>query len=300
MECAMADEGESPIEYRVYTKDFDRAVFARDIDSALGRLTAAQNAALDEAWSLFQNGLGAWKTKVQLHALETGQTIRRSTTDDERNDTVVSILVDQSGSMRGQAMLLAAASVEIAQDFLRHLGCKVEVLGFTTVSWRGGHARKRWLWRLKRRRPGRLCELLHIIYRSADDGRASAGGWDFRAMLRPDLPKENVDGEALEWAAQRLRSRSERRKMLVVISDGVPADDATLAANGLDYLEQHLRAVISSIALADDIELGSVGIGFDVGRYYAHSLVVQTPDDLGGELIDFLGNMLRRSVASNR
>jgi cobaltochelatase CobT len=199
----VADEGRGgDVHYRVYTKDFDRVVAAEDIDSALGRLTAVQNAALDEAWELFQNGLPGWKTKVQLHALEAAQAVRRSTTDDERNDTVVSILVDQSGSMRGSAMVLAAASADIAQDFLRHLGCKVEVLGFTTVSWRGGRPRRRWRWRLKPRHPGRLCELLHIIYRSADDERASAGGWNFRAMLRPDLPKENVDGEALEWAVQ--------------------------------------------------------------------------------------------------
>ena len=218
----MADRGGDQVEYRVYTKAFDRTVSAEDIDSALGCLTAAQNAALDEAWALFQNGLVGWKTKVQLHALAAAEAVRRSTTDAERNDTVVSILVDQSGSMRGQKMLLAAASADIAQDFLRHLGCKVEVLGFTTASWRGGRARKRWLWRLRPRQPGRLCELLHIIYRSADDERSSEGGWNFRAMLRSDLPKENIDGEALEWAAQRLRSCPERRKILVVLSDGAP------------------------------------------------------------------------------
>jgi cobaltochelatase CobT len=296
----VTDLGGDQGEYRVYTKAFDRTLSAQDIDSALGPLTTAQNAALDEAWAVFQHGLVGWKTKLQLHALETSETVRRSTTDADRSDTVVSILVDQSGSMRGQAMLLAAAASDIAQDFLRHLGCKVEVLGFTTVSWRGGRPRKRWLWRLRPRHPGRLCELLHIIYRSADDERASGAGWSFRAMLRPDLPKENVDGEALEWAAQRLRTRPERRKILIVLSDGAPVDDATLAANGLNYLEQHLRAVISSITSAGDIEIGSVGIDFDVSKYYANSSVVETPDSLGSELIDFLARLLTRSISSNR
>ena len=118
-------------------------------------------------------------------------------------------------------------------------------------------------------------------------------------MLRPDLPKENVDGEALEWAAQRLRSRPERRKILVVLSDGAPVDDATLAANGPHYLEQHLRRVIGSIVSVGDIEIGSVGIGFDVSKYYPNSSVVDTPDSLGIKLIDFLGGMIRRSVSSN-
>jgi cobaltochelatase CobT len=293
---AVADRGEESLDYRAYTKAFDRVVAADALDSVLGYLTATQAAALDEAWGLFQNGLTGWKTKVHLEALDAAQQLRRSTTDDERADTVISILIDQSGSMRGQTMLLAAAAADIAQDFLRHIGCKVEVLGFTTTSWRGGRPRKRWHWRLKPRRPGRLCELLHIIYRSADDERASTASWNFRAMLRPDLPKENVDGEALEWAADRLKSRPERKKILVVLSDGAPVDDATLTANGQNYLERHLRAVISSLMSAGEIELGAIGIGFEVSRYYANSSVVQTAEDLGKELITFLAGMLSHGI----
>lgn len=212
-----------------------------------------------------------------------------------RQVAVVALLLDQSGSMRGQSMLLAAAA-DVSQDFLAHLGCRVEILGFTTVSWHGGRARRRWAWRFKPRLPGRLCELLHIIYRNADDQKASTGSWSFRSMLRPDLPKENVDSEALEWAAARLRARPEGRKIIVVVSDGAPVDDATLLANDPEFLDRHLRAVIRGIAEAGDIELAAVGIGFDVSRYYARSAVIQTAEDLGTALIGVLREtLIRRS-----
>jgi cobaltochelatase CobT len=203
-------------------------------------------------------------------------------------DTAVSILVDQSGSMRGQSMLLAAASCDIAQDFLAHLGIAVEVLGFTTVRWRGGRSRERWTRSGRPPAPGRLCDLLHIIYRHAGDARASTGSWAFRTMLRPDLPKENVDGEAVSWAVSRLRSRPQTRKLLVVLSDGAPVDDSTLAANDFGYLDRHLREVVHAIEDAGDVRMVSVGIGFDPSRYYAASSVVTTSEDLGKSLIGAL------------
>lgn len=281
--------------YKIYTRAFDRVVKAEDLGEVLGPLSPAQTAVLDEAWAEFQNGLAGWKTKVHVAALEAADRVRAKLSAQERADTVVSILVDQSGSMRGQAMLLAAAAADVGHNFLIHLSCRVEVLGFTTASWRGGPPRRRWLWRLMYpRRPGRICELLHIIYADAEDQRAGTGNWNYRAMLRPDLPKENVDGEALEWAAARLRARPERRKILVVLSDGAPVDDATLAANGADYLDRHLRLVVDAIEQSGDIELVAIGIGFDVGRYYTNSKVVQTPKDLGaalvGQLEETLGN----------
>jgi len=284
-------------DYRVYTRDFDRVVAGERLGEVLGPLSPSQTAALDEAWEAFQSGLAGWKTNLHMAALEAAERLR-SVTPERRADTVVTLLVDQSGSMRGQAMLMAAAAVDVARNFLAHLGCRVEVLGFTTVSWHGGRARRRWVWRWRRpRQPGRLCELLHIVYAHADDRRAGAGRSNFRAMLRPDLPKENVDGEALEWAAGRLRARPEPRKILVVLSDGAPVDDATLGANGASYLDRHLRAVIQTIEVAGDIQLAAIGIGFDVGRYYARASLIRTPGDLGGELIGVLEGVLGGEAA---
>lgn len=290
---ALVGQGLREDDYKVYTRDFDMVVKAEHLDKILGPLPPKARAALDEAWNEFQSGLASWKTKLHVSALEAADRLRDPNPDHLR-DSVVTLLVDQSGSMRGQAMLMAAASVDVARNFLAHLGCRVEVLGFTTASWRGGRARRRWLTRLRwPRRPGRLCELLHIVYADAEDCRASTGNWNFRAMLRPDLPKENVDGEALEWAANRLGARAEPRKILIVLSDGAPVDDATLAANGLDYLDRHLRAVIQSIESTKSIELAAIGIGFDVSRYYARACIVQSPSDLGGALIRLLEDVLR-------
>ncbi len=200
-------------------------------------------------------------------------------------DTTVTSLVDQSGSMRGQSMLLAAASCDVAQDYIAHLGIRVEILGFTTVRWQGGKSRARWLRKGRPPQPGRLGDLLHIIYRRADDTRASTGGPAFNPMLRPDLPKENVDGEALLWAVSRLRSRRESRKLLVVLSDGAPVDDATFLANDLGYLDRHLRAVIQAIEAAGDVRIVSIGIGFDTSRTYSTPTMITTPGDLGKTLI---------------
>ena len=284
--------------YRVYTRAFDRVVTADQLDTVLGPLSVTQKAALQDAWEQFEGSLLAWKTKAHLVALELAKAVRQRASNEDRSDTVVALLVDQSGSMRGQTMLLAAGAVDIAQDFLGHLGCKVEILGFTTTSWRGGRSRRRWTWRFSSRRPGRLCDLLHVIYRNADDQRASTGGWALRSMLRPDLPKENVDGEALQWAAQRLKDRPEKRKILVVLSDGAPVDDSTLLANDPLILHQHLHEVVNSLTDEGEVELAAVGIGFDVSTYYPHSRVIETPDDLGVALVQLLARTLTGKAAS--
>ncbi|QUS42353.1 CobT protein [Tardiphaga alba] len=235
--------------------------------------------------------------RVHLDALAASERIRHVTTHDDRADTVITLLVDQSGSMRGQSMLLAAAATDIAQEFLAHLGYRIEILGFTTVSWKGGHPRKFWRWWFRPKAPGRLCELLHIIYRSADDNQAVRLGWGIRHMLRPDLPKENIDGEALIWASERLTIRPEKRKIIIVISDGAPADDSTLDANEPDILDAHLREVIAGIEAKGNIELFALGIGFDVKRYYTACTTIQTAQDLGTSLIGLLEGALtgRRS-----
>ncbi len=274
--------------YRIYTRKFDRVARAEDLDKILGPLSPSNSAALDEAWDVFQNGLIGWRSKANLKALDAAARMKGEGHAEKAASTAVALLVDQSGSMRGQSMILAAAAVDVAQDFLSHLGISVQVLGFTTSSWRGGRARQRWKWRLRPRKPGRLCELLHIVYREPDDVRASAGTWSFRNMLRPDLPKENVDGEALEWAADRLRSLPHQRKLLIVISDGAPVDDSTLQANDEWFLDHHLHAVVNALEASADIQLSAVGIGFDVSRYYKSSATVTAADDLGEALISHL------------
>jgi cobaltochelatase CobT len=274
--------------YRVFTFDHDVEVEANQLSSVLGPLPPDRRAAHEQAWAVFSGALQGWRTEAHLIALDASARIRSRLQPAQLVDTTVTILVDQSGSMRGQSMLLAAASCDIAQDYLAHLGIRVEILGFTTVRWQGGKSRARWLRQGRPPQPGRLSDLLHIVYRRAEDTRTSTGGPDFKPMLRPDLPKENVDGEALLWAVSRLRSRPGSRKLLVVLSDGAPVDDATLMANDLGYLDRHLRAVIQAIEAAGDIRIVSIGIGFDTSRYYATPTMITTPEDLGKTLIGAL------------
>jgi cobaltochelatase CobT len=274
--------------YRVFIRDYDVEVEADQLSSVLGPLPDDQREAHEQAWAAFSGALQGWRTETHLGALDVSARIRSRFGAAQLADTTVTILVDQSGSMRGQSMLLAAAACDVAQDFLSHLGITVEVLGFTTVRWRGGKSRERWLRRGRSPQPGRLCDLLHIIYRRAGDARASTGGPVFKPMLRPDLPKENVDGEAVLWAVSRLRSRLPPRKLLVVLSDGAPVDDATLAANDLGYLDRHLHEAVHAIEEVGDVRIASVGIGFDPSRYYSTSSVVTTPEDLGKSLISAL------------
>lgn len=274
--------------YRVFTRDFDVEVEADELACVLGPLPEDQREAHEQAWAAFSGALQGWRTETHLVALDASARIRGKLRAAQLADTTVTILVDQSGSMRGQSMLLAAAACDVAQDFLSHLGATVEILGFTTMHWRGGRSRERWLRKGRPPQPGRLCDLLHIRYRCADDVRASTGGPSFESMLRPDLPKENVDGEAVLWAVSRLRSRQPTRKLLVVLSDGAPVDDSTLAANDLSYLDRHLHKVVRAIEEAGDVRIVSIGIGFDPSRYYSASSVVTTPEDLGKSLISAL------------
>lgn len=203
-------------------------------------------------------------------------------------DTVVTLLIDNSGSMRGRPIMIAALSADILARTLERCGVKVEILGFTTAAWKGGHARAAWLadGAHAPRQPGRLNDLRHIIYKSADQP------WHRRRthlalMLQEGLLKENIDGEALLWAAARLGARPEVRKILIMISDGAPVDDSTLSLMPNDYLERHLRAVITQIQ-SGAIELRAIGIGHDVGRYYQHAITISDIAQLGETLINQL------------
>ena len=202
-------------------------------------------------------------------------------------DTVVSLLIDNSGSMRGRPITVAAMSADILARTLERCGVKVEILGFTTRAWKGGQAREKWLAEGKPPNPGRLNDLRHIVYKSADApwrrARKSLG-----LMLREGLLKENIDGEALMWAHQRLIARAEQRRILMVISDGAPVDDSTLSVNPGNYLERHLRDAIEWIEARSPVELTAIGIGHDVTRYYKRAVTIMDAEQLGGTVMDRL------------
>jgi cobaltochelatase CobT len=287
-------EETSPRDYRIYTSKFDVELPAGRLDAVLGPLRPADSSAVDEAWHVVQTGLLPWRTKLHIAAAEAASRIRQGLNDEARADAVVTLLFDQSGSMRGQKMLFAAATADVVGEFLITLGFRCEVLGFTTSRWRGGRSRRRWKWRFKPAHPGRLNDLLHIIYRSADDRRASTGGWDFRQMLRPDLPKENIDGEAIMWAADRLSALPASRKFLIILSDGAPVDDSTLMENGPTYLADHLERVVEEIAGSGSITIAAMGIGYRAHRFYPISSHVEAPDELGTGLVALLEDVLLR------
>ncbi|MFO0292577.1 MAG: cobaltochelatase subunit CobT [Rhodospirillales bacterium] len=210
--------------------------------------------------------------------------------DTEFRDTVVGLLIDNSGSMRGRPITVAAMSADILARTLERCGVKVEILGFTTRAWKGGQSRERWLAAGKPAAPGRLNDLRHIVYKSADApwrrARRSLG-----LMLREGLLKENIDGEALLWAHDRLLPRPEKRKILMVISDGAPVDDSTLSVNPGNYLEKHLREVIAYIEARSPVELTAIGIGHDVTRYYRRAVTIVDAEQLGGTMLEKLAEL---------
>ena len=202
-------------------------------------------------------------------------------------DTVVTLLLDNSGSMRGRPIMVAACCADILARTLERCGVKVEILGFTTKAWKGGQAREAWLAAGKPPNPGRLNDLRHIIYKPADAPWRRAKR-SLALMMREGLLKENIDGEALAWAHRRLLVRPERRRILMMISDGAPVDDSTLSVNTGSYLEQHLRQVIDEIEMRSPVELMAIGIGHDVTRYYRRALTITDPAELAGAMTDKL------------
>ncbi|MDD9329974.1 MAG: cobaltochelatase subunit CobT, partial [Bartonella sp.] len=198
-------------------------------------------------------------------------------------DTVVSLLIDNSGSMRERPITVAAICADILAQTLERCGVKVEILGFTTKAWKGGRSREKWINQNKPSHPGRLNDLCHIIYKSADTPWRRARR-NLGLMLQEGLLKENIDGEALIWAHQRLISRHEHRRILIVISDGAPVDDSTLSVNPSNYLDKHLRAVIQEIQANSPIELIAIGIGHDVTRYYQRAVTIVNPEELANAI----------------
>jgi len=210
--------------------------------------------------------------------------------DTEFRDTVVSLLIDNSGSMRGRPITVAAMSADILARTLERCGVKVEVLGFTTRAWKGGQSRERWLSEGKPAHPGRLNDLRHIVYKSADAPWRRARK-NLGLMLREGILKENIDGEALLWAHNRIVGRPESRKILMVISDGAPVDDSTLSVNPGNYLERHLREVIDYIETRSPVQLIAIGIGHDVTRYYRRAVTIVDAEQLGGTMMEKLAEL---------
>ncbi len=212
--------------------------------------------------------------------------------DSRFRDTVVTLLLDSSGSMRGRPIAVAAACADVLGRALERCGVRVELLGFTTRTWKGGDSRDRWLAAGRPPSPGRLNELRHIVYKSADvpwrRARKNLG-----VLLKDDLLKQNIDGEALEWASERLLRRRETRRILLVISDGAPVDETTLAANDPGYLERHLRSVITRLERHSGLELAAIGIGHDVSRYYRRAITVVDAEELGSAMTSALIDLFR-------
>jgi len=217
--------------------------------------------------------------------------------DTNFRDTVVTLLLDNSGSMRGRPITVAATCADILARTLERCGVKVEILGFTTRAWKGGQSREAWIYvGNKKPNPGRLNDIRHIIYKAADAPWRRARR-NLGLMMREGLLKENIDGEALDWAHRRLLARPEQRRILMMISDGAPVDDSTLSVNPGNYLERHLRQVIHDIETKSPVELIAIGIGHDVTRYYRRAVTIVDAEELGGAMTEKLAELFSENAA---
>jgi len=298
--------------YKIFTSQFDEIINA--IDLATPEEAQRLRIQLDQLISPYQTTIGklanrlqrllqaqqnrSWNYNLEEGLLDTAQLHRvitrpgdslsfKQESESKFKDTVVSLLIDSSGSMRGRSMTLAAICGDIIGSTLERCYVKTELLGFTTKHWKGGDARKAWVNQGSPSNPGRLNDLRHIIFKSADDNFRKARKC-FGIMLREGLLKENVDGEALAWAHQRLSKRNEERKILIVISDGAPVDDSTLSTNHSNFLDNHLRQIINMIQTQSNVELLAIGIGHDVTKYYEKSISINRAEELAEALLDKL------------
>lgn len=283
--------------YEPFTTKFDRIVECGDLDHVLGPLAKEDATSLNEVWTLYERKLAPQRTEWTLRGVDAASAIATQVPRNLREEVNVSILIDHSGSMREQSILMSALAADVTQDFLRNMGCRVEVLGYTTSSWKGGLSRNLWRKRGAPRHPGRLCDLLHIIYRPLDDMRVSSLGHKLRNMFRPDLLKENVDGEALLWASSRLLNASGAHRILLVLSDGVPVDDSTLQENNPGYLSSHLRQVVADLEAADRLSLMAIHIGHMAEQYYSNYWHVDVLTELGAVMIDIISEAILAKLA---
>jgi cobaltochelatase CobT len=322
------DQAAHAIDYRIFTTEFDEAVGAEELcdEEELDRLRAF----LDKQLANLQGVVGrlanrlqrrlmaqqnrSWDFDLEEGVLDTARLPRlvidpmqplsfKQERDTNFRDTVVTLLIDNSGSMRGRPISVAATCADILARTLERCGVRVEILGFTTRAWKGGQAREKWLKDGKPAGPGRLNDLRHIIYKSADAPWRRARR-NLGLMMREGLLKENIDGEALLWAHQRLIARPEQRRILMMISDGAPVDDSTLSVNPGNYLERHLRGIIELIETRSPVELLAIGIGHDVTRYYRRAVTIVDAEELAGAMTEQLASLFeeegsRRSGRTN-
>ena len=218
--------------------------------------------------------------------------------DLEFKDTIVTLLIDNSGSMRGRPITISALCADILSRTLERCSVKVEILGFTTKNWKGGKSRELWNNNSKPKNPGRLNDLREIIYKNADTQWRRAKN-NIGLMLKEGLLKENIDGEAILWAYNRLKKREEERKILMVISDGAPVDDSTLSVNSGDFLEKHLKKTVKFIEEKSDIEILAIGIGHDVSRYYSKAIKITDVQELGDVMISELSELFENKRKLN-
>ncbi|MGU3538933.1 cobaltochelatase subunit CobT [Methylobacterium sp. A54F] len=311
---ARSNEQRGP-DYKVFNGRFDEVIHAEDLCDAdeLARLRTY----LDKQLAHLQGVVGrlanrlqrrllakqnrAWAFDLEEGQLDPARLVRvvmdpfqplsfKQEKDTNFRDTVVTLLLDNSGSMRGRPITVAATCADILARTLERCGVKVEILGFTTRAWKGGQSREAWLAAGKPASPGRLNDLRHIVYKSADAPWRRARR-NLGLMMREGLLKENIDGEALDWAHKRLLGRPEQRKILMVISDGAPVDDSTLSVNAGNYLERHLRWMIEDIETRSPVELLAIGIGHDVTRYYKRAVTIIDAEELGGAMTEKLAEL---------
>ena len=296
--------------YKAATSQYDEIIDAHKLCD-LEELTALRKQ-LDEKCDIYQKQIArlanklyrklqskqnrSWSFDIDEGILDTSKLTRIITNSNNSlsykkekeikfEDTTVTLLIDNSGSMRGKPIMIAALTTDMIAATLEKCKIKVEILGFTTKAWKGGKTREYWLNNGKMKNPGRLNDLRHIVYKSADQN-SKKSKINLGLMLKEGLLKENIDGEALLWASSRLSKRPESRKILIVISDGAPVDDSTLSVNNSNYLEKHLKSTILSIEERSKIELLAIGIGHNVGQYYSKAITIHDVEELGGIMFD--------------
>ena len=311
------------LEYKIFTTKFDEILKAEKIEKIEDIIKLRKN--LDQQLTGFKDLITklanklqrqllakqnrSWEFDLEEGLLDSSKLTRvitdpynslsfKKEKDFEFKDTVVTLLIDNSGSMRGRPITIAALCADILSRTLERCSVKVEILGFTTKNWKGGQSRELWNNNGKIKNPGRLNDLRHIIYKSADTQWRQSKN-NLGLMLKEGLLKENIDGEAISWAYNRIKKRDEERKILMVISDGAPVDDSTLSVNSGDYLEKHLKKIVKQIESKKDIEILAIGIGHDVSRYYEKAIKIADVQELGDVMINELGSLFERKVKLN-
>ena len=310
-------------EYKVFTKQFDEIEKAELLETNEEIIKLRKN--LDQQLISFQDLITklanklqrqllakqnrAWEFDLEEGLLDSSKLPRiimdpynslsfKKEKDLDFKDTIVTLLIDNSGSMRGRPITIAALCADILSRTLERCDVKVEILGFTTKNWKGGKSREEWNKNNKPKNPGRLNDLRHIVYKSADSHWRQSKK-NIGLMLKEGLLKENIDGEAISWAYSRLKKRKEERKILMVISDGAPVDDSTLSVNSGDFLEKHLKKIVKYIENKSDIEILAIGIGHDVSRYYSKAIKITDVQELGDVMIGQLSGLFENKKKFN-